>query len=59
MLDVEVRISASGANLILMSHFSLLFLLGKVPTNCKLILLLKLPKVYDQFVCRKYRQAIT
>lgn len=59
MLDIEVRISASGANLISMSHFSLLFLLGKVPTNWKLILLLKLPKVHDKFVCRKYRQEIT
>lgn len=59
MLDIKVRIAASGANLILMSHFPLLFPLNKVPTNWKLILLLKLPKVHDKFVCRKYRQEIT
>ena len=33
MLDIKVRISVSGANLISMSHFSLLFLLGQVSTN--------------------------
>lgn len=55
MLDSKARISALGANLILMSHFSLLFLLSKVPTNWKLILFLKLPKVCNRFVCRKYK----
>lgn len=59
VLHSKVRMSALGAHLILMSHFSLLCHLSKVPTNWKLILLLKLPKVCNRCICRTCRQEIS
>lgn len=53
VLDIKFRMSALGATVISMSHFSLLFHLGKVPKNGDLILLLKLPEVRNRFICRK------